>query len=142
MGLKGGKVVDPNKEGRNKFVPKKRDLRVTEILQDIVAGLNKTEIITKYRKEWNCSENFVRDIITEAYVLINDEEYVKQARNINLMRLNDIYAEAVEQGNLNTQLKAVDLISKTAGVYADNEHQVNIQINNSDKTFEIKFQGD
>lgn len=142
MGLKGGKVVDPNKEGRNKFVPKKRDLRVTEILQDIVAGLNKTEIITKYRKEWNCSENFVRDIITEAYVLINDEEYVKQARNINLMRLNDIYAEAVETENLNTQLKAVDLINKTAGVYADNEHSVNIQINNSDKTFEIKFQGD
>lgn len=142
MGQKGGKVVDPNKEGRNKFVPKKRDLRINEILQDIIAGRNKTDIIAKYRKEWNCSENFVKDIITEAYVLINDEEYVKQARNINLIRLNDIYSEAVDTGDLKIQLKAIDLISKTAGVYADNEHQVNIQINNSDKTFEIKFQGE
>lgn len=63
---------------------------------------------------------------------IFDAEALKQ---LITNRYEDIYRKAVEKGDLNNALKALDLIGKTNSLYVEKK-----EIDIKDNTFEIKFQ--
>lgn len=93
--------------------------RAMLIADSIANGQTYRQIVAKYQKEWGVSYNYMHSIITESLNLFKSEEIYKNIRDINLERLTDIYQQARTQGDLDTAIKAVDKLNKTAGVYDD-----------------------
>ena len=112
--------------------------RAMLIADSIANGQTYRQIVAKYQKEWGVSYNYMHSIITESLNLFKSEEIYKNIRDINLERLTDIYKQARTQGDLDTAIKAVDKINKTAGVY-DDKPVVAVQADDSNIT--ITFGG-
>lgn len=112
--------------------------RAMLIADSIANGQTYRQIVAKYQKEWGVSYNYMHSIITESLNLFKSEEIYKNIRDINLERLTDIYQQARTQGDLDTAIKAVDKINKTAGVY-DDKPVVAVQADDSNIT--ITFGG-
>ena len=112
--------------------------RAMLIADSIANGQTYRQIVAKYQKEWGVSYNYMHSIITESLNLFKSEEIYKNIRDINLERLTDIYQQARTQGDLDTAIKAVDKLNKTAGVY-DDKPVVAVQADDSNIT--ITFGG-
>ena len=112
--------------------------RAMLIADSIANGQTYRQIVAKYQKEWGVSYNYMHSIITESLNLFKSEEIYKNIRDINLERLTDIYKQARTQGDLDTAIKAVDKLNKTAGVY-DDKPVVAVQADDSNIT--ITFGG-
>lgn len=112
--------------------------RAMLIADSIANGQTYRQIVAKYQKEWGVSYNYMHSIITESLNLFKSEEIYKNIRDINLERLTDIYQQARTQGDLDTAIKAVDKLNKTAGVY-DEKPVVAVQADDSNIT--ITFGG-
>ena len=112
--------------------------RAMLIADSIANGQTYRQIVAKYQKEWGVSYNYMHSIITESLNLFKSEELYKNIRDINLERLTDIYQQARTQGDLDTAIKAVDKLNKTAGVY-DDKPVVAVQADDSNIT--ITFGG-
>ena len=112
--------------------------RAMLIANDVANGVTYRQIVSKYMNEWGVSYNYMHSIITESLNLFKSEELYKNIRDINLERLTDIYKQARTQGDLDTAIKAVDKINKTAGVY-DDKPVVAVQADDSNIT--ITFGG-
>lgn len=113
--------------------------RAMLIADSIANGQTYRQIVAKYQKEWGVSYNYMHSIITESLNLFKSEEIYKNIRDINLERLTDIYQQARTQGDLDTAIKAVDKINKTAGVYDTEKPTVQVQADDSNIT--ITFGG-
>lgn len=113
--------------------------RAMLIADSIANGQTYRQIVAKYQKEWGVSYNYMHSIITESLNLFKSEEIYKNIRDINLERLTDIYQQARTQGDLDTAIKAVDKINKTAGVYDTEKPTVNVQTD--DGNIHITFGG-
>ena len=113
--------------------------RAMLIADSIANGQTYRQIVAKYQKEWGVSYNYMHSIITESLNLFKSEEIYKNIRDINLERLTDIYQQARTQGDLDTAIKAVDKINKTAGVYDTEKPVVAVQADDSNIT--ITFGG-
>lgn len=113
--------------------------RAMLIADSIANGQTYRQIVAKYQKEWGVSYNYMHSIITESLNLFKSEELYKNIRDINLERLTDIYQQARTQGDLDTAIKAVDKINKTAGVYDTEKPVVAVQADDSNIT--ITFGG-
>ena len=113
--------------------------RAMLIADSIANGQTYRQIVAKYQKEWGVSYNYMHSIITESLNLFKSEEIYKNIRDINLERLTDIYKQARTQGDLDTAIKAVDKINKTAGVYDTEKPVVAVQADDSNIT--ITFGG-
>ena len=113
--------------------------RAMLIADSIANGQTYRQIVAKYQKEWGVSYNYMHSIITESLNLFKSEEIYKNIRDINLERLTDIYQQARTQGDLDTAIKAVDKINKTAGVYDTEKPTVNVQTDDGNVT--ITFGG-
>ena len=112
--------------------------RAMLIADSIANGQTYRQIVAKYQNEWGVSYNYMHSIITESLNLFKSEEIYKNIRDINLERLTDIYQQARTQGDLDTAIKAVDKLNKTAGVY-DDKPVVAVQADDSNIT--ITFGG-
>ena len=112
--------------------------RAMLIANDVANGVTYRQIVSKYMNEWGVSYNYMHSIITESLNLFKSEELYKNIRDINLERLTDIYQQARTQGDLDTAIKAVDKLNKTAGVY-DDKPVVAVQADDSNIT--ITFGG-
>ena len=112
--------------------------RAMLIANDVANGVTYRQIVSKYMNEWGVSYNYMHSIITESLNLFKSEEIYKNIRDINLERLTDIYQQARTQGDLDTAIKAVDKLNKTAGVY-DDKPVVAVQADDSNIT--ITFGG-
>lgn len=97
-----------------------RELRLRYIADDIVSGLSKRKIGEKYAELWNLSKATVYDYYREALVELTDEEGLAKLRETNTERLLDLYRDACSKGDINAQLKAIDLLNKTNSVYQTN----------------------
>lgn len=113
--------------------------RAMLIADSIANGQTYRQIVAKYQKEWGVSYNYMHSIITESLNLFKSEEIYKNIRDINLERLTDIYKQARTQGDLDTAIKAVDKINKTAGVYDTEKPTVQVQAD--DGNIHITFGG-
>ena len=113
--------------------------RAMLIADSIANGQTYRQIVAKYQKEWGVSYNYMHSIITESLNLFKSEEIYKNIRDINLERLTDIYKQARTQGDLDTAIKAVDKLNKTAGVYDTEKPTVQVQADDSNIT--ITFGG-
>lgn len=113
--------------------------RAMLIADSIANGQTYRQIVAKYQKEWGVSYNYMHSIITESLNLFKSEEIYKNIRDINLERLTDIYQQARTQGDLDTAIKAVDKLNKTAGVYDTEKPTVQVQADDSNIT--ITFGG-
>ena len=113
--------------------------RAMLIADSIANGQTYRQIVAKYQKEWGVSYNYMHSIITESLNLFKSEEIYKNIRDINLERLTDIYQQARTQGDLDTAIRAVDKINKTAGVYDTEKPTVNVQTDDGNVT--ITFGG-
>lgn len=113
--------------------------RAMLIADSIANGQTYRQIVAKYQKEWGVSYNYMHSIITESLNLFKSEEIYKNIRDINLERLTDIYQQARTQGDLDTAIKAVDKINKTAGVYDTEKPTVQVQAD--DGNIHITFGG-
>ena len=60
-------------------------------------------------------------------------------KNSNIIRLEKILSNAYEMGDYKLALNTIDLINKTAGIYKQNETNVNIQT--PDSNFKFTFGG-
>lgn len=89
------------------------------IADEIAKGVPYRQIVSKYMNDWGVSYNYMHSIITESINMFNGDEMYRKMKDINLERLTDIYQQARTQGDLDTAIKAVDKLNKTAGVYDD-----------------------
>ena len=98
---------------------KVRDARIWMIINDICKGMNNLSLFKKYGAEWGISRTAMTNLITEAYDImkIGDEEYLENLRQINLKRLEELYADCLAVDDKASALKAMELINKTAGLY-------------------------
>lgn len=98
---------------------KVRDARIWMIINDICKGMNNLSLFKKYGAEWGISRTAMTNLITEAYDImkIGDAEYMEELRQINLKRLEELYADCLAVDDKASALKAMELINKTAGLY-------------------------
>jgi uridine kinase len=87
------------------------------IADEIAKGSTYRDIAKRFSEEWNVSPNYIRSMVSEAISLFQDENYYKSIKEINNERLNDIYKQARNQGDLDTAIKAIDKLNKANGVY-------------------------
>lgn len=94
-----------------------KEARIWMIINDICKGFNNLSLTRKYKDDWKISQTTMTNLITEAYerMKIGDEEYLNELRQINIKRLEEIVNTALDQGDTNSALKAIDLVNKTAG---------------------------
>lgn len=97
-----------------------KELRLRYIADDIVSGMSKRKIGEKYSELWNISKSTVYDYYREALVELTDEEGLAKLREANTERLLSLYRAASDKGDVNAQLKAIDLLNKTNSIYQTN----------------------
>lgn len=118
--------------GNNNF---KQDIALTAramlIADSIANGQTYRQIVAKYMKDWGVSYNYMHSIITESINLFKSEEMYKNIRDINNERLTSIYQTAMQNGELDTAIKAVDKLNKSNGVYDTEKPAVQVQAQDS-----------
>lgn len=97
-----------------------KELRLRYIADDIVSGMSKRKIGEKYSERWNISKSTVYDYYREALVELTDEEGLAKLREANTERLLSLYRAASDKGDVNAQLKVIDLLNKTNSIYQTN----------------------
>lgn len=115
--------MENTREYKNPKFPEyelKQELRVRYIANDIVAGMSKRKIVEKYTEAWNMSKKHIYDYYNEALSTLTDEEGLAKLREVNTERLLDLYDAACKQGDVKSQLKAIDLINRTNNIYRTN----------------------
>lgn len=105
--------------------------RAMVIADSIANGQTYRQIVAKYQKEWGVSYNYMHSIITESINLFKSEEIYKNIRDINNERLTSIYQTAMQNGELDTAIKAVDKLNKSNGVYDTEKPTVQVQADDS-----------
>lgn len=113
--------------------------RAMLIADSIANGQTYRQIVAKYQKEWGVSYNYMHSIITESLNLFKSEEIYKNIRDINNERLTSIYQTAMQNGELDTAIKAIDKLNKSNGVYDTEKPTVQVQADDSNIT--ITFGG-
>lgn len=113
--------------------------KVYLIADEIAKGSTYRDIAKRFSEEWNVSPNYIRSMVSEAISLFQDENYYKSIKEINNERLNDIYKEARNQGDLDTAIKAIDKLNKANGVY--DQPKTTVQVDSGDNTIVVTFGG-
>lgn len=101
------------------------------IANDVANGMTYRQIVSKYMNEWGVSYNYMHSIITESLNLFKSEDIYKSIRDINNERLTSIYQIAMQNGDLDTAIKAVDKLNKSNGVYDTEKPTVQVQADDS-----------
>lgn len=100
--------------------------RAYVIADSIAKGMSFRQIVSQYMKEWGVSYHYMQSVITESLNMFRNQEIFKQIKDINNERLNDIYKEARDHGDLDVAIKAIDKLNKANGVYDEARTQVSV----------------
>ena len=109
------------------------------IAEEIAKGTKYRQIVSKYMELWGVGYNYMHSIITESINLFKSDETYKNLKEINIDRLTGIYEKAMNQEDLDTAIKAIDKLNKTAGIYDSEKPTVNVQTD--DGNIHITFGG-
>lgn len=96
------------------------EARVRLIAQDILTTrMTNKELIAKYSKIFDSDVLNIPALVRSAYGYIyNQNEATKESiKKLSLERLEQIWWEATDDRDRKSQLKTVDLMNKTVGVY-------------------------
>jgi Rps23 Pro-64 3,4-dihydroxylase Tpa1-like proline 4-hydroxylase len=113
--------------------------RTYTIYADLVQMKSVAEIEKKYTEEWGIGRQTVNKYICNAYEIFDknmQKEFERLATN-QLTRIMYVGSRALEEGKLDTALKASDIINKLAGLYVD-KVEANVS---SDSTIHVSFDG-
>ena len=103
-------------------------------------GMCWTEVRDRVGAEFGYNEgsSYIDKIVTEARRKIKDiqDEYAVGVAARNIGRIEKIIQEALDEGNKNLALKAMDLLNKTTNIYSN---KIEIK-NDENKSFEIKIE--
>ena len=103
-------------------------------------GMCWTEVRDRAGAEFGYNEgsSYIDKIVTEARRKIKtiQDEYAVGVATRNIGRIEKIIQEALDEGNKNLALRAMDLLNKTTNIYSNK-----LEIKNDDnKSFEIKIE--
>lgn len=103
-------------------------------------GMCWTEVRDRVGAEFGYNEgsSYIDKIVTEARRKIKaiQDEYAVGVATRNIGRIEKIIQEALDEGNKNLALRAMDLLNKTTNIYSNK-----LEIKNDDnKSFEIKIE--
>lgn len=112
----------------------RRQLQKKIVQNELVEGKSTNEIFKAHSEEFGLGQTALYKIIKEAIDELYSEDYVNTLRAINTMRLENLYQKALEQGDLKTAIRAIEVQIK---VY-DNKPAVQIGVNNAD-TLDVNF---
>lgn len=99
--------------------PETHEYRVTTIAADILKGAKKSDIISKYEKEWGLDTHYIWGLYKAAlsYLYNKSQINIEDIKKTNLERLEAIMDR--DDVAVKDILKAIDLSNRTAGVYTD-----------------------
>ena len=112
--------------------------RAYVIADSIAKGMSFRQIVSQYMKEWGVSYHYMQSVITESLNMFRNQEIFKQIKDINNERLNDIYKEAREKGDLDTAIKAIDKLNKANQVY---DNPTTVAVSTDENNVVITFGG-
>lgn len=126
MPANGGKANSK----KNAWTEEELELRNAVIMQYIAEqGLSKERTAQQLTNRWNISiktaRNYVKMAIN-AFASSYSEEDQEQQRRMWLERCEQILQDAIDTGDKGNALKALDLIGKSMGIYAEKK-DVNVQ---------------
>lgn len=109
-----------------------------KIIDMIICGAGKNECISYIMDNWNYSAISARTFYRQCFVMIYTmaNKTKDDIKDLSLARLEGIYDEIEEGGQIKDRLKTIDLINKTAGVYEDTRK---IEISNAEDE-EFRFE--
>ena len=103
---------------RSNFNPEiTKEARIFMIASDISKGCTYREMQQRYQEEWGLAASTISFYITEAIQALKAPELQDAIKDINFDRLTSIYRQSLEEGDRKSQLKAIDLLNKMAGLY-------------------------
>lgn len=100
--------------------------RLYEIIELLIEGISRPNIVKRLSKEWNYEESSIRTMIKEAIVLL-DEMSPSDKNDIKTMsvaRLEELYEKSTSPRD---RLRILDLLNKICGTYETN---LNVQTEN------------
>ena len=101
----------------------KMEARRHLIFEEVAKGKTYPEILAKYSEEWHLAPATLRTYISESLSYMSSGDYKEDMKNINIARLDQLYSEAIAEGDRKNALKAIDIQQKSIGAY---EQKVNI----------------
>jgi hypothetical protein len=93
--------------------------RIRIIIDELVAGKSKHNVIMEYSKKWNCKPSTIKAIMNEAIVYLHHMQSgntIEELRSEQVAKLEELYATATTA----EKLKIIDLVSTTLGLYDTN----------------------
>lgn len=110
--------------------------RVKIIADEVLNGMSRGRIMTKYAEAWDLSEASIDNYIAKAYAYIkeNVKQDIENIREANTNRLIEIYRESQAQGDKTSMFRALDMINRIFGLYTDRK-ELAVAINE----FNFKF---
>lgn len=139
---RGGKEVLKRSKSNNNITPEEAENRILFWIDKIQNGKTFSEADAEFREVFNIKNTTTtrawRDkALSVLYLYIVDK--AEDIKNSNIIRLEKILSNAYEMGDYKLALNTINLINKTAGIYKQNETNVNIQT--PDSNFKFTFGG-
>lgn len=139
---RGGKEVFKRSKSNNNITPEEAENRLLFWIDKIQNGKTFREADAEFREVFNIKNSTTTRAWRDKALRVLDLYIVDQAadiKNSNIIRLEKILSNAYEMGDYKLALNTIDLINKTAGIYKQNETNVNIQT--PDSNFKFTFGG-
>ena len=139
---RGGKEVHKRIRPNNNITPEEAENRLLFWIDKIQNGKTFRESDAEFREVFNLKGSNTTRAWRDKALRVLDLYIVDKAadiKNSNIVRLEKILSNAYEMGDYNLAIKSIDLLNKTAGIYKQNETNVNIQT--PDSNFKFTFGG-
>ena len=107
--------------GRNRTDQNQRKFRIAEVVKRIRKGWSRSKILEWIEDQWEVSKATASNYIQMAYEVLGEaaDEVIENSRIIQLERLEDLLKDALESGDKNSSLKALDMINRLHGLYIE-----------------------
>lgn len=139
---RGGKEVYKRTSPNRKITPEEAENRLLFWIDKIQSGKTFRDADAEFREVFNIKNSNTTRAWRDKALRVLDLYIVDKAadiKNSNIIRLEKILSNAYEMGDYKLALNTIDLINKTAGIYKQNETNVNIQT--TDSNFKFTFGG-
>ena len=139
---RGGKEVHKRIRPNNNITPEEAENRLLFWIDKIQSGKTFREADAEFREVFNLKGSNTTRAWRDKALRVLDLYIVDKAadiKNSNIVRLEKILSNAYEMGDYKLALNTIDLLNKTAGIYKQNETNVNIQT--PDSNFKFTFGG-
>lgn len=92
------------------------------------------DIMKKYGKAWGVTSYTMQNYIIEATQCLYDDSMKESLKNINMLRLDQIFSDAMHTSDRKSAIKAIDTQNKMIGAYeqkvvVDTENTIDVNFN-------------